>query len=123
MYNFRKIELKWQKVWAKSQYKIWHVEKDAKKKKIYVLEMFPYPSGDGIHMGHVESYTAADIMSRYYRMNGFNVLHPMGWDAFGLPAENYAIKKKIHPSVVVSKNVKNFKKQLNSLGFSYDWQR
>ena len=85
--------------------------------------MFAYPSGDGLHVGHVEGYTASYILSRYYRMRGFNVLHPMGWDAFGLPAENYAIQKKIHPRFVVEKNIKNFTKQLRSLGFSYDWQR
>jgi len=90
---------------------------------MYILDMFPYPSGDGLHVGHVEGYTASDILSRYYRMQGFNVVHPMGWDAFGLPAENYAIKQKIHPRLVVEKNVKNFAKQLKRIGFSYDWQR
>ncbi len=121
-YDFKKIEKKWQKIWAKNNYKIWHAD-DSGKKKAYVLDMFPYPSGDGLHVGHVEGYTASDIYSRFLRMNGHNVLHPMGWDAFGLPAENYAIKKKIHPSLVVKNNVKNFTRQLNSLGFSYDWQR
>ena len=121
-YDFGKIEKKWQKVWAKNKYKIWAAE--AKKPhKAYVLDMFPYPSGEGLHVGHVEGYTASDIYARYLRMNGFNVLHPMGWDAFGLPAENYAIKTKTHPSLVVKKNVKNFTSQLRSLGFSYDWQR
>ena len=131
-YDFKKIEKKWQKIWAKGKYKLWHVRDEVpnpakgaghQKPKQYVLEMFPYPSGEGLHVGHVEGYTASDIYSRFLRMNGYDVLHPMGWDAFGLPAENYAIKKKIHPSIVVKNNVKNFTRQLNSLGFSYDWQR
>ncbi|MDO8467113.1 MAG: leucine--tRNA ligase [bacterium] len=122
-YDFKKIEKKWQKEWAKGKYKVWHSEDKSKKPKAYVLDMFPYPSGEGLHVGHVEGYTASDIYSRFLRMSGYNVLHPMGWDAFGLPAENYAIKKKIHPSIVVKNNVKNFTRQLNSLGFSYDWQR
>ncbi len=121
-YDFKKIEKKWQKAWAKGKYQIWHAG-DSGAKKAYVLDMFPYPSGEGLHVGHVEGYTASDIYSRFLRMSGHNVLHPMGWDAFGLPAENFAIKKKIHPSIVVKNNVKNFTRQLNSLGFSYDWQR
>lgn len=121
-YNFKQIEKKWQRVWSKAKYKVWHAE-DGKGKKAYVLDMFPYPSGDGLHVGHVEGYTASDVYSRFLRMNGFSVLHPMGWDAFGLPAENYAIKTKTHPVEVVKKNVKRFKEQLNSLGFGYDWQR
>ena len=120
-YNFKKIERKWQKIWAKNSYKLWSASD--KGEKSYVLDMFPYPSGEGLHVGHVEGYTASDIVARYNRMKGKNVLHPMGWDAFGLPAENYAIKKKIHPSKVVAQNVKRFKEQLNSLGFSYDWSR
>ena len=120
-YNFSKIEKKWQKYWADE--KTHQVKDFAKKPKFYCLDMFPYPSGDGLHVGHVEGYTASDIMSRYLRMRGFNVLHPMGWDAFGLPAENYAIKNKIHPKIAVSRNIKRFKKQLESLGFSYDWSR
>jgi leucyl-tRNA synthetase len=131
-YDFKKIEKKWQKVWAKKKYALWHASDAGSivkgqlskvRPKAYVLDMFPYPSGEGLHVGHVEGYTASDIYARFLRMNGHNVLHPMGWDAFGLPAENYAIKKKIHPSVVVKNNVKNFTRQLNSLGFSYDWQR
>ncbi len=131
-YDFKKIEKKWQKEWAKGKYKIWHSSDGVaspaggvgrQKPKQYVLDMFPYPSGEGLHVGHVEGYTASDIYTRFLRMNGYNVLHPMGWDAFGLPAENYAIKKKIHPSIVVKNNVKNFTRQLQSLGFSYDWQR
>ena len=121
-YDFNKIEKKWQKVWAKNKYKIWHAA-DSGKNKAYVLDMFPYPSGEGLHVGHVEGYTASDIYSRYLRMSGHDILHPMGWDAFGLPAENYAIKNKVHPSVVIKKNTKNFTRQLNALGFSYDWQR
>jgi leucyl-tRNA synthetase len=102
-YPFKKIEKKWQKIWAKNNFKIWHT-KDFKGKKIYILDMFPYPSGDGLHVGHVEGYTGTDILSRYYRMNGYSVLHPMGWDAFGLPAENYAIKMKKNPMNFVPKN-------------------
>jgi leucyl-tRNA synthetase len=124
-YNFRSIEKKWIKIWDKE--KLFEVKKKAflspRSKNRYILDMFPYPSGEGLHVGHVEGYTASDIFSRYLRMRGFNVLHPMGWDAFGLPAENYAIKHKIHPEIVVKKNVSNFKRQLKSLGFSYDWSR
>jgi len=121
-YDFKKIEAKWQKEWAKGKYKIWAAS-DSGKEKFYDLVMFPYPSGEGLHVGHVEGYTAADIIARYLRMKGKNVLHPMGWDAFGLPAENFAIKTKTHPSVVVKNNVANFAKQLRSLGLSYDWSR
>src|SRR3989344_2224547 len=122
-YDFRKIEKKWQRVWSRNKYKVWAAEDRSSKKKFYDLVMFPYPSGEGLHVGHVEGYTAADIVARFRRMRGENVLHPMGWDAFGLPAENYAIKTKTHPSKVVAKNVANFKKQLQSLGLSYDWGR
>ncbi len=122
-YNAKRIEAKWQKMWAQKKFAIWHSTEDKKKEKRYVLDMFPYPSGEGLHVGHVEGYTASDIISRYYRMRGYNVLHPMGWDAFGLPAENYAIKKKIHPKIVVAQNIKNFTQQLRRMGFSYDWQR
>ena len=121
MYNHRQIEKKWQNFWKKN--KTYQTKENSKAKNFYVLDMFPYPSGEGLHVGHVEGYTASDIFSRFLRMKGFNILHPMGWDAFGLPAENYAIKKKIHPSLVVKKNVANFKKQLDSIGFSYDWSR
>lgn len=123
MYPFKKIEKKWQARWSKNKFSVWRTKDFDKKQKRYVLDMFPYPSGDGLHVGHVEGYTASDILTRYYRMKGFNVLHPMGWDAFGLPAENYAIKTKTHPSKIVAKNVKRFKEQLQSLGFSYDWSR
>ncbi len=120
-YDHKKIESKWQELWAeKGLYKT--LEK-SDKPKFYALDMFPYPSGDGLHVGHVESYTATDIISRYYRMNGKNVLHPQGWDAFGLPAENYAIKTKIHPMETTKKAIANFKGQMNRMGFSYDWSR
>jgi len=122
-YQPNKIEPKWQKIWAKNNYKIWHSSDNPKKKHIYILDMFPYPSGEGLHVGHIEGYTASDILSRYYRMKGYDVLHPMGWDAFGLPAENYAIKTKKNPKEVVVKNVKHFRQQLQAMGFSYDWQR
>ena len=121
MYDPSKIEPKWQKYWLKN--KIFKAEVDSKKPKFYVLDMFPYPSGAGLHVGHPEGYTATDIISRYKRMNGFNVLHPMGWDAFGLPAENYAIKTSRHPRDVTEENISIFKKQIQGLGFSYDWDR
>ena len=122
-YNFKKIEKKWQKKWYKNYKKIWKALDFSKKPKIYILDMFPYPSGEGLHVGHVEGYTATDILSRYYRMNGYNVLHPMGWDAFGLPAENYALKVKKNPMTFVPKNIQNFKRQVIMMGFSYDWSR
>ncbi len=121
MYDPSKIEPKWQKHWEEN--KTFKCEVDSKKEKFYVLDMFPYPSGAGLHVGHPEGYTATDIISRYKRMRGFNVLHPMGWDAFGLPAENYAIKTGRHPREVTDENIKVFKKQIQSFGFSYDWDR
>lgn len=120
-YEHSKIEKKWQIKWAKD--KIYKTKEGGKKPKAYVLDMFPYPSGEGLHVGHPKGYIATDIYSRYKRMNGFNVLHPMGWDAFGLPAENYAIKNKIHPELAVKKNIKRFKDQLAKIGFDYDWER
>lgn len=96
---------------------------DASRPKFYVLDMFPYPSGAGLHVGHPEGYTATDILARFKRCRGFNVLHPMGWDAFGLPAEQYAIKTGQHPRVTTEANINNFRKQLQNLGFSYDWDR
>ncbi len=120
-FDHRKIEPKWQKVWEKE--KTFKTEADSKKKKFYILDMFPYPSGAGLHVGHPEGYTATDILARKRRMEGFNVLHPMGWDAFGLPAENYAIKTGIHPSIITKQNVDNFRRQIKALGFSYDWDR
>lgn len=121
-YNPREIEEKWQKYWAENP-ELYVADDKSEKKKKYILDMFPYPSGDGLHVGHVESYTATDIISRYSRMRGFNVLHPQGWDAFGLPAENYAIKTKIHPQETTKKAVATFKGQMNKLGLSYDWTR
>ncbi len=120
-YDHKKIEKKWQKYWEEN--KTFRALEDPEKKKYYVLDMFPYPSNDGLHVGHPEGYTATDIYSRYFRMHGYNVLHPMGWDAFGLPAENYAIKKGIHPAEITEKNITNFRRQIQSLGFSYDWDR
>lgn len=120
-YDHNKIEKKWQKEWEKK--KFYRASESSKNPKSYVLDMFPYPSGDGLHLGHVENYTATDIYARYKRMNGFNVLHPIGWDAFGLPAENFAIKTGTHPDKKTHQNIKNFIKQIKSLGFSYDWSR
>ena len=120
-YKHLEIEPKWQKYW--DDHKTFKTVLDKSKPKYYVLDMFPYPSGAGLHVGHPEGYTATDIMARYKRTKGFNVLHPMGWDSFGLPAENYAIKTGIHPDIVTQQNIKTFKRQLKSLGFSYDWDR
>jgi leucyl-tRNA synthetase len=118
-YDHKKIEKKWQKEWDRK--KLYH--SNEKGKKMYVLDMFPYPSGDGLHVGHPKGYIATDIVSRHARMQGKSVLHPMGWDAFGLPAENYAIKNKVHPRKAVEKNVKRFKEQLKLIGLDYDWSR
>ena len=121
-YNFNEIEKKWQEYWDKNETfktNVW----DFSKPKYYALDMFPYPSGQGLHVGHPEGYTATDIMSRMRRMQGYNVLHPMGWDAFGLPAEQYAIKTGNHPAGFTEKNIATFKKQLKMLGFSFDWSR
>ncbi|MGZ3786956.1 MAG: leucine--tRNA ligase [Bacteriovorax sp.] len=120
-YNFKEIEQKWQKYW--DDHKTFKADNISKKPKYYALDMFPFPSGDGLHVGHPEGYTATDIMSRYKRMLGFNVLHPMGWDSFGLPAENYAMKTGTHPDITTKKNIATFTRQLKSLGFSYDWDR
>ncbi len=120
-YNFSEIEKKWQEYWEEN--KTFKVVANPGKKKFYVLDMFPYPSGDGLHVGHPEGYTATDIVSRYKRMKGFNVLHPMGWDAFGLPAEQYAIQTGKHPAVITNKNCDTFRRQIKSLGLSYDWDR
>src|SRR3954465_13756965 len=109
-YDHTKIEKKWQTRWADAQ--IYATSEDPTKSKTFVLDMFPYPSGEGLHVGHPKGYIATDIYSRYKRMQGHNVLHPMGWDAFGLPAENYAIKNKVHPRVAVEKNIATFKSQL-----------
>jgi leucyl-tRNA synthetase len=120
-YDHLKIEKKWQREWLKN--KLYDTKSSADKPKCYVLDMFPYPSGEGLHVGHPKGYIGTDIYSRYKRMTGHNVLHPMGWDAFGLPAENYAIKNKVHPEVAVKKNVKRYKEQLSMIGFDYDWER
>ena len=120
-YDHKKIEKKWQKKWFSTN--MFQAEDESDEKKYYILDMFPYPSGAGLHVGHPEGYTATDIISRYKRMRGFNVLHPMGWDAFGLPAENYAIKTKVHPEKSTLANIKTFKRQIQALGFSYDWDR
>ncbi len=120
-YNFSQIEARWQKFWDEKR--TFKCEVDKNKKKFYALDMFPYPSGAGLHVGHPEGYTATDIVCRYKRMNNFNVLHPMGWDSFGLPAENYAIKTGTHPDVITKQNIQTFKRQLKSIGFSYDWDR
>ena len=121
-YNHKSIESKWQKFWLENQ-TFKSEDASSSKPKYYVLDMFPYPSGAGLHVGHALGYVATDIVARYKRMKGFNVLHPMGWDAFGLPAEQYAIKTGTHPKVTTQQNVENFKKQINSLGFSYDWSK
>lgn len=121
MYPFKEIEPKWQKKWQDAQ--IFTCRIDRSRPKFYCLDMFPYPSGAGLHVGHVEGYTASDIVSRYKRARGFNVLHPMGWDAFGLPAEQHAIQTGIHPEITTKNAIENFKRQLKMLGFSYDWTR
>ena len=120
-YNHRAIEQKWQKIWDDE--KAFAATDDYSKPKYYALVEFPYPSGQGLHVGHPRPYTALDIVARKRRMQGYNVLYPMGWDAFGLPTENYAIKNKIHPRIVTENNVKHFKQQLHSLGYSFDWDR
>ncbi len=121
MYNHNEIEKKWQKYWLEN--KTFKSVIDHSKPKYYVLDMFPYPSGDGLHVGHPEGYTATDIVARYKRMKGFNVLHPMGWDAFGLPAERHAVRTGEHPAVVTKKNCDTFRRQIQALGLSYDWDR
>jgi len=120
-YDHKQIELKWQKKWEKDG--TYRTEADSSKPKQFVLDMFPYVSGEGLHVGHPRGYLATDVYSRMKRMSGFNVLHPMGWDAFGLPAENFAIKNKIHPRLAVEKNVARFKEQLSIMGSDYDWSR
>ena len=120
-YNFSEIEKKWQRIWDENH--TFEVKNDYTKPKYYALVEFPYPSGQGLHVGHPRPYTAMDIVSRKRRLQGYNVLFPMGWDAFGLPTENYAIKNKIHPEVVTKQNVARFKEQLHTLGLSFDWSR
>jgi leucyl-tRNA synthetase len=120
-YPFSEIEPRWQQYWE--EHRTFHATEDYEKPKYYVLDMFPYPSGAGLHVGHPEGYTATDIIARYKRMRGFNVLHPMGWDAFGLPAEQYAVKTGVHPAITTKQNVETFRRQLKMIGFSYDWDR
>lgn len=120
-YDFKEIEKKWQRFWEENN--TFSAKIDRSKPKFYCADFFPYPSSEGLHVGTIEGYTANDIMARYKRMRGFNVLHPIGWDAFGLPAEQYAIKTGIHPKITTQKSIANFKRQLKSIGFSYDWDR
>ncbi|MGF1668803.1 MAG: class I tRNA ligase family protein, partial [Balneolaceae bacterium] len=115
-YDPAKIEAKWQSYWLKN--KTFQTKENSDKPKYYILDMFPYPSGAGLHVGHPEGYTATDILARYKRMKGYNVLHPIGWDAFGLPAEQYAVKTGTHPRSTTEKNIKRFREQLQLLGFS-----
>ncbi|KUL15396.1 MAG: Leucine--tRNA ligase [Proteiniphilum sp. 51_7] len=120
-YNFGEIEKRWQQYWADRQ--TYRVTEDATKPKYYVLDMFPYPSGAGLHVGHPLGYIASDIFSRFKRLQGYNVLHPMGYDAYGLPAEQYAIQTGQHPAVTTEQNIARYRKQLDKIGFSYDWSR
>src|SRR5688572_25122790 len=120
-YKFTDIEKKWQQFWKTNQ--LYKVPNDFSKPKCYVLDMFPYPSGAGLHVGHPLGYIASDIYSRYKRLKGFNVLHPMGFDSFGLPAEQYALDTGQHPAETTKKNITTFKAQLDNIGFSYDWDR
>ena len=120
-YNFEEIEKRWQQYWIDHQ--TYKVTEDPTKPKYYVLDMFPYPSGAGLHVGHPLGYIASDIVARYKRLQGFNVLHPMGFDAFGLPAEQYAIQTGQHPAITTYKNIARYREQLDKIGFSYDWSR
>ena len=120
-YNFREIEQKWQQYWAENH--TYQAKEDPSRPKYYVLDMFPYPSGAGLHVGHPLGYIASDIYSRYKRLKGFNVLHPMGYDSFGLPAEQYAIQTGQHPEVTTMQNIARYRQQLDRIGFSYDWSR
>ena len=120
-YDHHALEVKWQAYWE--QHRTFRATDDPTKPKFYCLDMFPYPSGSGLHVGHLEGYTATDIVSRYKRMRGFNVLHPMGWDAFGLPAEQYAVKTGVHPAITTAENIMTFKRQMKRVGLSYDWER
>ena len=120
-YDFREIEKKWQDTWNREN--AYRVSNNPEKPKCYVLDMFPYPSGAGLHVGHPLGYIASDIYSRYKRSKGFNVLHPMGYDSFGLPAEQYALESGQHPAVTTENNIQTFRSQLNKIGFCYDWSR
>ena len=120
-YRPNEIDKKWQRWWA--EHKTYQVSNDTSKPKYYILDMFPYPSGAGLHVGHPLGYIASDIMSRYKRLKGFNVLHPMGYDSFGLPAEQYAILTGVHPADSTEKNIQRYREQLDKIAFSYDWSR
>jgi leucyl-tRNA synthetase len=120
-FNFKDIETEVQAYWRRE--KVFHTEIDDAKPKYYVLDMFPYPSGAGLHVGHPLGYIASDIISRFKRIKGFNVLHPMGYDSFGLPAEQYAIQTGQHPAITTEENIKTFRSQMDKLGFSFDWRR
>ena len=120
-YNFREIEKKWQEYWIQNN--TYKVTEDNNRPKYYVLDMFPYPSGAGLHVGHPLGYIASDIYSRFKRLKGFNVLHPMGYDAYGLPAEQYAIQTGQHPAITTQNNINRYKEQLDKIGFCYDWSR
>ena len=120
-YNHREIEKRWQQYWKDNA--VYKTEINSDKPKYYVLDMFPYPSGAGLHVGHPLGYIASDIYSRYKRLQGFNVLHPMGYDAYGLPAEQYAIQTGQHPEVTTVKNINRYREQLDKIGFCYDWNR
>ena len=120
-YNYKDIEQRWQNYWRENN--VYKTSIDASRPKFYVLDMFPYPSGAGLHVGHPLGYIASDIYSRYKRLQGFNVLHPMGYDAYGLPAEQYAIQTGQHPEVTTVKNIARYREQLDKIGFCYDWDR
>ncbi|MEO0743697.1 MAG: class I tRNA ligase family protein, partial [Bacteroidota bacterium] len=120
-YNPREIEKKWKDYWT--EHKIYPTNNDSDRPKYYVLDMFPYPSGSGLHVGHPLGYIASDIFARYKRQRGFNVLHPMGYDAFGLPAEQYALETGVHPADSTAANIARYRQQLDNLGFSFDWER
>ena len=120
-YNFRTIEQKWREFWAKNQ--TYKVTEDLNKPKFYILDMFPYPSGAGLHVGHPLGYIASDIYARYKKLQGFNVLHPMGYDSFGLPAEQYAIQTGQHPAITTEQNIARYRDQLDKMGFCFDWSR
>ena len=120
-YDFAAIEQKWQAIWAEQN--CFAAEEDTKKPKFYGLVEFPYPSGAGMHVGHIKAYTSLEVISRKRRMQGYNVLFPMGFDSFGLPAENYAIKTNTHPHLITTKNIEHFKEQMKRVGYSFDWSR
>ena len=120
-YNFREVEKKWQQYWRDN--KSYKASPDNSRPKCYVLDMFPYPSGAGLHVGHPLGYIASDIYARYKKLKGFNVLHPMGFDSFGLPAEQYAIQTGQHPAITTEENIRRYRQQLDNIGFSYDWDR